>query len=98
MRRARHFPSRPPPRNSASASIPRLVLSVLSPKYLYICCDQNGPPPRRDEHILHGSVTEEQRRRRAIFIATLRAGGPLAFFRVARSDSIATDTATSLAS
>jgi hypothetical protein len=39
------------------------------------------------EHILHGSVTEEQRRRRAIFIATLRAGGPLAFFRVARSDS-----------
>jgi len=39
------------------------------------------------EHILHGSGTQEQRRRRAIFIATLRAGGPLAFFRVARSGS-----------
>jgi hypothetical protein len=69
----------------------------VSHKSLYVCCDQNGPPPRRDEGAIPLSiVTEEQRRRRAIFIATLRAGRLFAFFGVARSGSIATDTASSL--
>jgi hypothetical protein len=61
-------------------------LSVLSPKYEVLCCDQNGPPARREEGAyLDRYVTDEQRSRRPIFIATLRAGASWLFFRVARS-------------
>jgi hypothetical protein len=42
-------------------------------------------------------ATDEQRRSRPIFNATLWAGPILAFFRVARSDKIHGDIATSLA-
>src|SRR6202035_2087214 len=60
--------------------------SVLSPKYEVFCCDQNGPPARREEGAyLNRYVTDEQRSRRPIFIATLRAGASWLFFRVARS-------------
>ena len=49
--------------------------SVLSPKYEVFCCDQNGPPARREEGAyLKRYVTDEQRSRRPIFIATLWAG------------------------
>jgi hypothetical protein len=59
--------------------------SVLSPKYEVFCCDQNGPPARREEGAyLNPYVTDEQRGRRPIFIATLRAGASWLFFRVAR--------------
>ena len=48
---------------------------VLSPKYEVFCCDQNGPPVRREEGAyLNRYVTDEQRSRRPIFIATLWAG------------------------
>src|SRR5271166_913870 len=60
--------------------------SVLSPKYEVFCCDQNGPPARREEGAyLNRYVTDEQRSRRPIFIATLWAGASWLFFRVARS-------------
>jgi hypothetical protein len=60
--------------------------SVLSPKYEVFCCDQNGPPARREEGAyLNPYVTDEQRGRRPIFIATLRAGASWLFFRSARS-------------
>src|ERR1700726_3786232 len=60
--------------------------SVLSPKYEVYCCDQNGPPARREEGAyLNGYVTDEQRSRRPIFIATLWAGASWLFFGVARS-------------
>src|SRR5258705_13740336 len=60
--------------------------SVLSPKYEVFCCDQNGPPGRREEGAyLNGYVTDEQRSRRPIFIATLWAVASWLFFRVARS-------------
>ena len=63
-----------------------LTLSVLSPKYEVFCCDQNGPPARREEGAyLKRYVTDEQRGRRPIFIATLWAGASWLFFRVARS-------------
>src|SRR6202140_2444536 len=59
---------------------------VLSPKYEVFCCDQNGPPARREEGAyLNRYVTDEQRSRRPIFIATLWAGASWLFFRVARS-------------
>jgi hypothetical protein len=59
---------------------------VLSPKYEVFCCDQNGPPARREEGAyLNRYVTDEQRGRRPIFIATLWAGASWLFFRVARS-------------
>ena len=62
------------------------VTSVLSPKYEVFCCDQNGPPARREEGAyLNRYVTDEQRSRRPIFIATLWAGASWLFFRVARS-------------
>ena len=62
------------------------VPSVLSPKYEVFCCDQNGPPARREEGAyLNRYVTDEQRSRRPIFIATLWAGASWLFFRVARS-------------
>jgi hypothetical protein len=64
----------------------RSVASVLSPKYEVFCCDQNGPPARREEGAyLNRYVTDEQRSRRPIFIATLWAGASWLFFRVARS-------------
>ncbi|HYY29789.1 MAG TPA: hypothetical protein VE860_17740, partial [Chthoniobacterales bacterium] len=45
------------------------------------CCDQNGPPARREEGAyLKRYVTDEQRSRRPIFIATLRAGASWLFF------------------
>ena len=54
--------------------------SVLIGKYLSICCDENGPPPRHDEGAISMHiVTEEQRRHRVIFIATLWAVGSFAF-------------------
>src|SRR5580704_16074874 len=60
--------------------------SVLSPKYEVFCCDQNGPPARREEGAyLNRYVTDEQRSRRPVFIATLWAGASWLFFRVARS-------------
>src|ERR1700748_2251004 len=60
--------------------------SVPSPKYEVYCCDQNGPPARREEGAyLNRYVTDEQRSRRPIFIATLWAGASWLFFRVARS-------------
>jgi hypothetical protein len=60
--------------------------SVLSPKYEVFCCDQNGPPARREEGAyLDRYVTDEQRSRRPIFIATLWAMASWLFFRVARS-------------
>ena len=60
--------------------------SVLFPKYEVFCCDQNGPPARREEGAyLNRYVTDEQRSRRPIFIATLWAGASWLFFRVARS-------------
>src|SRR5258707_15008075 len=60
--------------------------SVLSQKYEVFCCDQNGPPARREEGAyLNRYVTDEQRSRRPIFIATLWAGASWPFFRVARS-------------
>src|SRR5271165_3481715 len=60
--------------------------SVLSPKYEVFCCDQNGPPARREEGAyLNRYVTDEQRSLRPIFIATLWAGTSWLFFRVARS-------------
>ena len=63
--------------------------SVLSPKYEVLCCDQNGPPARREEGAcLNRYVTDEQRRRRPIFIATLWAGGSWLFFGVALSPRI----------
>src|ERR1700686_5104113 len=59
---------------------------VLSPKYEVFCCDQNGPPARREEGAyLNRYVTHKQRSRRPIFIATLWAGASWLFFRVARS-------------
>src|SRR6202011_5619509 len=59
---------------------------VLSPKYEVFCCDQNGPPARREEGAyVNRYVTDEQRGRRPIFIATLWAGASWLFFRVARS-------------
>src|SRR5712671_4262969 len=62
------------------------LASVLSPKYEVFCCDQNGPPARREEGAyLNRYVTDEQRGRRPIFIATLWAGASWLFFRVARS-------------
>jgi hypothetical protein len=40
-----------------------------------ICCDQNGPPARREEEgDLNRFVTDEQRSRQPIFITTLWAG------------------------
>jgi hypothetical protein len=55
--------------------------SVLSPKYEVYCCDQNGPPARREEGAyLNRYVTDEQRSRPPIFIATLRAGASWLFF------------------
>src|SRR5882757_7675201 len=64
--------------------------SVLSPKYEVFCCDQNGPPARREEGAyLNRYVTDEQRSRRPIFIATLWAGVSWLFFRVARSTRMA---------
>jgi hypothetical protein len=55
-------------------------------EYEVICCDQNGPPARREEGAyLDRYVTDEQRSRRSIFIATLWAGASWLFFRVARS-------------
>src|ERR1700726_1349588 len=63
--------------------------SVLSPKYEVFCCDQNGPPARREEGAyLNRYVTDEQRSRRPIFIATLWAGASWPFFRVARSTRV----------
>ena len=63
--------------------------SVLSPKYEVFCCDQNGPPARREEGAyLNRYVTDEQRSRRSIFIATLWAGASWLFFPVARSTRI----------
>src|SRR6202795_4058091 len=60
--------------------------SVLSPKYEVFCCDQNGPPARREEGAyLNRYVTDEQRSRRPVFITTLWAGASWLFFRVARS-------------
>ena len=60
--------------------------SVLSPKYEVFCCDQNGPPARREEGAyLNRYVTDEQRGRRPIFIATLWAGASWLFFRVTLS-------------
>src|SRR6201985_198973 len=60
--------------------------SVPSPKYEVYCCDQNGPPARREEGAyLNRYVTDEQRSRRPIFIATLWAGDSWLFFRVSRS-------------
>ncbi len=67
----------------------RRASSVLSPKYEVFCCDQNGPPARREEGAyLNRYVTDEQRSRRPIFIATLWAGASWLFFRVARSTRI----------
>src|ERR1700752_385137 len=61
-----------------------LVASVLSPKYEVFCCDQNGPPARREEGAYPNRyVTDEQRSGRPIFIATLWAGASWLFFRVA---------------
>jgi hypothetical protein len=58
--------------------------SALSPKYEVLCCDQNGPPARREEGAyLDRYVTDEQRNRRPIFIATLWAGASWLFFRLA---------------
>ena len=72
--------------------------SVLIGKYLSICCDQNGPPPRRDEGAISMHiVTEEQRWRRVILIATIWAVVSLEFLFVDCLSSIATDTAASLA-
>jgi hypothetical protein len=59
--------------------------SVLSPKYEVLCCDQNGPPARREEGAyLNRYMTDKQRSRRPILIATLWAGASWLFFRVAR--------------
>jgi hypothetical protein len=39
------------------------------------CCDQNGPPARREEEgYLNRYVTDEQRSRQPIFITTLSSG------------------------
>ena len=66
--------------------LPTSAASVLSAKYEVFCCDQNGPPARREEGAyLNRYVTDEQRSRRPIFIATLWAGASWLFFRVARS-------------
>jgi len=77
------------PKSGRTSSDPNFstgVPSVLSPKYEVYCCDQNGPPARREEGAyLNRYVTDEQRSRRPIFIATLRAGASWLFFRVARS-------------
>src|ERR1700748_3141154 len=55
--------------------------SVPSPKYEVYCCDQNGPPARREEGAyLNRYATDEQRSRRPIFIATLWAGPSWLFF------------------
>src|SRR4029077_7484566 len=80
---AAHHRSGRKTRRRKSAS---LSSSVLSPKYEVFCCDQNGPPARRDEGAyLNRYVTDEQRSRRPIFIATLWCGAGWLFFRVARS-------------
>src|SRR6202140_2514679 len=72
--------------------------SVLSPKYEVFCCDQNGPPARREEGAyLNRYVTDEQRGRRPIFNATLRAAAGWLFFRVARSARMDPFDALSLA-
>src|ERR1700674_1213219 len=75
---------------SSSGGWPNLALrfdtSVLSPKYEVFCCDQNGPPARREEGAyLNRYVTDEQRSRPPIFIAPLWAGASWLSFRVARS-------------
>ncbi len=75
-----------PPTESLTTSRSSSLPSVLSPKYEVFCCDQNGPPARREEGAyLNRYVTDEQRSRRPIFIATLWAGASRLFFRVARS-------------
>src|ERR1700730_11214505 len=74
------------PRATFSLTYPRLTAnaSVLSPKYEVFCCDQNGPPARREEGAyLKRYVTDEQRGRRPIFIATLWAGAGWLFSRPA---------------
>ena len=74
----------------SNADVSKLSTSVLSPKYEVFCCDQNGPPARREEGAyLNRYVTDEQRSRRPIFIATLWAGASWLFFRVARSTRMA---------
>jgi hypothetical protein len=50
----------------------------------------------RRARIANEYATDEQRRSRPIFNATFLAGPLLAFFRVARSDKIHRDIATSL--
>src|SRR6202795_77024 len=81
----------PTTRRSSAPSSPgdsrrSTVSSVLSLKYEVFCCDQNGPPARREEGAyLNRYVNDEQRSRRPIFIATLWAGASWLFFRVARS-------------
>src|SRR5260370_17849618 len=68
----------------ASAWLPRIVLkaslatntgwktlhgaSVLSPKYEVFCCDQNGPPARREEGAcLNHNLTNDQPTPQPIF-------------------------------
>jgi hypothetical protein len=76
-------------RNVGQVRFTAPFVSVLSPKYEVCCCDQNGPPARREEGAyLNRYVTDEQRRRRPIFIAPLWAGASWLFFRVARSTRI----------
>ena len=84
----------PDPPSSARDGSPsqRRIASVLSPKYEVFCCDQNGPPARREEGAyLNRYVTDEQRSRRPIFIATLWAVASWLFFRVAHSSLINSD-------
>jgi hypothetical protein len=72
--------------------------SVLSPKYEVFCCDQNGPPARREEGAyLNRYVTDEQRSRRPIFIATPLGRGQLAVFPRCSLDPYDTDMGASLA-
>jgi len=69
----------------------RELVSCSRNKHIF-CCDQNGPPARREEGAyLKRYVTDEQRSRRPIFITTLRAAASWLFFRVARSSRIDSD-------
>ena len=72
--------------------------SVLSPKYEVFCCDQNGPPARREEGAyLNRYVTDEQRKPPAHFHRNPLGRGQLAVFPRCSLDRYEPDSRASLA-
>jgi hypothetical protein len=73
---------------------PALHASVLSPKYEVLCCDQNGPPARREEGACLNRYVTDPPRRTAVGPFSSQPSGPElrlgGFFGVALSTRIRT--------